>query len=43
VLAIRAGLLGLALTDLTVWPLLRRDLDPDQTAAAIRELVDACL
>jgi AcrR family transcriptional regulator len=34
-----------ALTDLTVWRLFRRDLElsPDQTAAAIRELVDACL
>ena len=34
-----------ALTDLTVWRLLRGDLDldADQTAAAIRELADACL
>jgi AcrR family transcriptional regulator len=34
-----------AVTDLATWRLLRRELDlsPDQTTAAIRELVDACL
>ena len=34
-----------AVTDLAIWRLLRRELGlgPDQTTAAIRELVDACL
>jgi AcrR family transcriptional regulator len=34
-----------AVTDLSTWRLLRRELglSPDQTTAAIRELVDACL
>ena len=34
-----------AVTDLATWRLLRRELklSPDQTTAAIRELVDACL
>ncbi len=34
-----------AVTDLTTWRLLRRELglNPDQTTAAIRELADACL